>query len=258
MKDLTGKKDVKFLKARYQDKLDQQHRVVKDKRDFFYKMNHKLKTAMADVQRLASDMDADQEERVNLYASLQNLLTKETNFEKEMLQTAQKAKPKSVTIKQKFKDSEIDEQRIDSMMSYLEKYPKYASKSSFSEILAQIKVVEAGIKRTKKDMNRAVADALKEISYFPRNVIEFKDFVKRYREVYDEAVDKINNSRYVKGMLFKLLSEEEKHALLIDTLHHNPEHFENSVTQLVKEFDDAEKTIKSLKKKFGLKVTEER
>lgn len=253
MIDITGKKDAEFLKERYQQKLNQQHKVIKDKRDFFYKMNHKLKAALGEIQRLASDMEADQEERSDLYNSLQNLLTKETNFEEKMLKTSQKGKKiKSVTINQKFKDSDIEEARYDNMMEYLQKYPKYASKSSFSEILEQIKKVESGIKRTKKDMNKAVADALKEISYFPRNILEFRDYVKKYRVVFDEATEKINNCRYVKGLLFKLSSERNKQDILIDTLNHNPEHFETSVNQLEKEVKDAQDEIKSLKNKFKL------
>lgn len=253
MIDITGKKDAEFLKERYQQKLNQQHRVVKDKRDFFYKMNHKLKAALGEIQRLASDMSADQEERSDLYKSLQNLLTKETNFEEKMMTTSQKGRNiKSVTINQKFKDSDIEEARYDNMLGYLEKYPKYASKSSFSEILEQIKKVEAGIKRTKKDMNKAVADALKEISYFPRNILEFRDYVQKYKNVFDEGNDKINNCRYVRSILFKMSSERNKQDILIDTINHNPEHFETSVNQLEKEVREAEEEIKSLKKKFNL------
>lgn len=250
---ITGKNDAKYLKERFQQKLNQQHGVIKDKRDFFYKMNHKLKAALGEIQRLASNLEADQEERTDLYNSLQNLLTKETDFEQKMLKTSQEGKKvKSIVINQKFKDSDIEEARYDNMMEYLERYPKYASKSSFSEILEQIKKIEAGIKNTKKNMNQAVADALKEISYFPRNILEFRDFVKRYRDLLEEGKQKTENTRYVKGFLFKFLSEEDKQGVLIDTMNHNPEHFETSVNQLEKEVKEAEEEIKSLKKKFNL------
>lgn len=252
---ITGKNDAKFLRERYQQKLNQQHGVINNKRDFFYKMNHKLKAALGEIQRLASDMEADQEERADLYNSLQNLLTKETTFEEKMLKTSQSGKKvKSIVINQKFKDSDIEEARYDNMMNYLEKYPKYASKSSFSELLEQIKKVEAGIKSTKKDMNRSVADALKEISYFPRNILEFRDLVDKYKQVLEEGKQKTENNRYVKGFLFKFLSEEDKHGLLIDTINHNPEHFESSVNQLEKEVKEAENEIKSLKRRFNLEV----
>jgi len=250
---ITGKNDANFLRERYQQKLNQQHGVIKDKRDFFYKMNHKLKAALGEIQRLASDMEADQEERADLYNSLQNLLTKETDFEEKMLKTSQNGKKvKSIIINQKFKDSDIEEARYDTMKDYLEKYPKYASKSSFSDILEQIKKVESGIKKTKKDMNKSVADALKEISYFPRNFLEFRDYVNKYKQILEEGKQKTENNKYVKGFLFKFLSEEDKQGLLIDTMNHNPEHFETSVNQLEKEVQEAENEIKSLKKKFNL------
>jgi len=252
--DLTGKKSAKFLKERYQRKLNQQHKVVKDKRDFFYRMNHKLKKSLSEIQEFASNLEADLESRASRYNSLQNLLNKETDFEERMWKTTQKSqKVKSVTVNQKINNSEIEEAKFDSMMQYLEKYPKYASKSSFSKLLDEIKEVESGIKRTKKNLNKAVAEALKEISYFPRNIVEFRDYVKKYTNVLREGSEKVNNSRYVKGLLFKFLSEEDKQELLIDTLNHNPEHFENSVNQLEKEVNQAEKEIISLKKKFNLK-----
>jgi len=253
MIDITGKKDAYFLKERYQSKLNQQHKVMKNRRDFFYKMNHKLKNSLEEIQRRSSDMDADYEERVELYKSLQNLLTKETNFEEKMMKTSSKGrKVKSITINQKYKDSDIEEARYDSMMDYLQKYPKYASKSSFVDILDQIKKVEAGIKKTKMKMNKAVATALKEISYFPRNFIEFWDFVKRYRSIYEEGKTKIKNCRYIRSILFRFSSERNKQRILLDMLNHHPEHFENSVRQLEEEVKQAEKEIKSLKKKFNL------
>ena len=102
-------------------------------------------------------------------------------------------------------------------------------------------------------MNKAVADALKEISYFPRNILEFRDYMKKYRTVFDEGNEKINNCRYVKSIFFKISSERNKQSILIDTINHNPEHFETSINQLEKEVKEAENEIKTLKKKFNLK-----
>ncbi|MFA5333678.1 MAG: LemA family protein [Candidatus Nanoarchaeia archaeon] len=253
MMDITGKKDAMYLKKRYQEKLNQQHKVIGDKRHFVYKMNHKLKSALGDIQKFASDIEANQEERANLYNSLQNMLSKETDFEEKMLKLSQKGKKvKSIIINQKFKDSDIEEARYDTMREYLEKYPKYASKSSFSEIIEQIKKIESGIKKTKTDMNKAVSDALKEISYFPRNILEFRDIVKKYQDILKEGKEKTENNRYVKSFLFKLLSEEEKQKMLIDTINHNPEHFETSINQIEKEFKKAEEEIITLKKKFNI------
>jgi len=254
MIDITGRKDAIYLKERYQNKLNEQHGVMKHKRDFFYKMNHKLKGALGEIQRLASDMEADNEERSDLFSSLQNMLTKETDFEVKMLKTSQKGKKiKSLTINQKFKDSEIEEARFDSMMDYLQKYPKYASKSSFNEILDQIKRVEQDIKKTKKELNKAVADALKEISYFPRNLIEFRDQVKRYEKLLNEGTQKIKNCRYVKSVLFKVLTEEGQQKILLDTINHHHSQFVNTIDRMEKEVKEAEVEINSLKKRFNLK-----
>jgi len=252
MIDITGKKDAMFLKERYQSKLNYQQGAIKNKRDFFYKMNHKLKNALGEIQRFTSDLDADSEERSDLYNSLQNLLTKETTFEEKMLKTLQKGrKIKSITINQKFKDSDVEEARFDGMMQYLNKYPKYASKSSFSQLLDEIKRVESGIKKTKKELNKSISDALKEISYFPRNILEFRDLIEKYKFLLEEGTKKIENCRYVKGMLFKMSSERNKQDILIDTINHNPKHFETTINRIEEEVKDANKEIKSLKKRFN-------
>ena len=139
-------------------------------------MNHKLKYALSDAQKFKKDIIADEEEKVKLYESLGNLLNKETNFEKEMWNTTQKGrKVKSITIKQKFKDSDIDTARFDAMQDYLKQYPEYASKSSFRTILNKIGEIEEGIKLTKKKYNEEVSRVLRELAYFPRNIMEAED-----------------------------------------------------------------------------------
>lgn len=102
-------------------------------------MNHKLKDSLALVQKYKKDIISDEEEKAELYTTLNNLLVKETDFEKEMLKTSQKGKKNTkVTIKPKIKDSDIDDFRINAVQEYLEKYPEYASKSSFKKILDKI------------------------------------------------------------------------------------------------------------------------
>ena len=147
MVDLTGRKDAKNIKERYQHEINQAHGRVKSKVEWLYKMNHKLKWAMSETERLGKDIVANEEERKKLYESLSNLLKEETNFEEKMWKTTQKGKKvKAITINQKFKDSDIEEARYSDMMDYLRRYPKYASKSSFSTILNKITEIEKGIK----------------------------------------------------------------------------------------------------------------
>jgi len=253
MVDITGKKDALFLKGRYQERLDKQHGLLKNKRSFLYKMNHKLKDAQKEMQRLGADIDADEEERISLYRNLQELLTKEMGHEGKMFKDYVPAiENNSFSQHQRFKDSDIEEAIFGNVMSFLDKYPEYRTKDSFRNLINQIERIEAGIKATKKQMNGAVADALTEIAYFPRNFMEFHDLESKYNEILCEGTEKIENCRYVKGRLFQLLTEEEKQKILIDTLNHNPDHFKNTVDRLEIEVKEAESDIESLKRKFSL------
>jgi hypothetical protein len=245
--DLTGKKDAEFMKERYQSAINETHGVVKSKVEFLYKMNHKLKGPMADINRLQKDMRADKEERADLFESLQNLLTKETNFEEKMWKTTQKGKKvKSITVNQKFKDSDIEEARYDAMMDYIKKYPKYASKSSFSSILDKISEIEKGIKKTKKEYHKAISDAKREISYFPRNIMEAKNKVKAYKDKLSEGKEKLGGMRYLKSILFRMSSEQNKLGVSLDTLNHKMNQYEDTIHKIEEEVKSAEKELGKL------------
>jgi hypothetical protein len=245
MPDITGKKDAEFMKHRYQNRINEAHGVVKSKIEFLYKMNHKLKGATADVDRLKKDIKADEEERAELFSSLQNLLTKETDFEAKMWDKTQKGrKVKSITVKQKFKDSDIDEMRYDSMMEYIKKYPEYTSKSSFSTILSKISETEGGIKKTKKTYHEAISRLKKELAYFPRNLMEAKNKVKTYKDILAEGKEKLGGMRYLKGILFKLSSERKKLNVSLDTLNHKMHEYEDTINRIEEEVKAAEKEVK--------------
>ena len=235
--DLTGKNDAIFVKERYQNAINEAHRVVKKKVEFLYKMNHKLKWPMSEIERLKKDMNADKEERSDLFSSLQNLLTKETNFEEKMWGTTQKGKKvKSITINQKFKDSDIEEARYDAMMDYIKKYPEYASKSSFSNLLNKITEIEKGIKKTKKEYHKAISDAKRETAYFPRNIMEAKNKVKAYKDKLTEGKEKLWGMRYLKSMLFRISSEENKLGVTLDILNHKMDQYVDTIHKIEEEF----------------------
>ena len=254
MVDITGKKDALFLKKRYQERLDEQHGLLKRKLDWLRMMNHKLKDALKEMQRLGADIEADEEERKKLYFSLNELLDKEMKHEGGMFEKYVPAiENNSFSQHQRFKDSDIEEAIFGNVMSFLDKYPEYRTRESFKNLINQIEKVEAGIKATKKQMNSAVADALNEIAYFPRNFIEYRDLDKKYYEILGEGTERIENCRYVKGRLFQMLTEEDKKNILIDTLNHDPDHFKNTVDRLEIEVKKAESDIANLKRKFDLK-----
>lgn len=248
MVDITGRKDAKSIKSKYQLELNEAHGVVKRKVDWLYKMNRKLKSAIYDIERLKKDIVANEEERAGLYTSLQNLLQKETDFEKEMWDKTQAGrKIKSITIKQKFKDSEIDEARYDAMMDYLKKYPEYASKSSFSTILNKITDIEKGIKQTKKDFNESISRANTEIAYFPRNIMEAKNNIGTYKRIFNDGETKLKNMRYTGSFSYKISSETKKLEVTIDTLNHKIDEYEATINKIEEEVNTTKEEITKLK-----------
>jgi hypothetical protein len=242
MVDITGKKDAMHMKEEYQRALNHSHGKLKKKVDWLYKMNRKLKDNLASVQKYKKDIISVEEERNELYNSLNNLLAKETNFEKEMMKLSKSGKGKSsVTIKPNIKDSDIDELKINAMQDYLDKYPKYVSKSSFKRILHKITHIEKGIKHTKKKYNRSVSGVLRELSYWPRNIMEAEDLVKRFKDTLEEGRDKLKSMRYLKSSLYRISSEREKMKVNIHTLYYRLEERENTIRQLKEEFKKAKR-----------------
>jgi len=242
MVDITGKKDAIGIKERYQSALNQFHGAIKTKVDWLYGMNHKLKDNLSLVQKYKKDIVADEEEKSGLYATLNNLLVKETNFEKEMLKTSQGGKKGTkVIVKPKIKDSEVDNFRINAVQEYLDKYPEYASKSSFRKILDKITEIEKGIKITKKKYNRAVSEVRRELSYWPRNLMEAEDKIERFRATLKEGKEKLKNMRYFKSIAYKLSSQREKVKVNLDVLYYKVDEYEKTIKKLKEEVKEAKK-----------------
>ncbi len=159
-----------------------------------------------------------------------------------MIKLSQKERKKSyITIKPKFKDSDIDNFKINAMQEYLEKYPEYASKSSFKNILEKITEIEKGIKETKKKYNFHVSEVLRELAYWPRNLIEAEDLVKRFKDILKGGNEKLKNMRYLKSIFYKLASEKEKMKVNIDILSYQIEIKENTIKQLKEEVAKAKR-----------------
>ena len=240
MVDITGKRDAIAIKERYQEALNQFHHEIKRKVDWLYGMNHKLKDALSKAQKYKKDIDVDEDEKVKLYQALGNLLSKETNFEKDMWKTTQKGrKVKSIVIKQKFKDSDIEEAKFDAMEDYLKQYPEYTSKSSFKRILDKIGEIEKGIKETKKKYNYEVSQILRELSYFPRNIMEAEDKIDKFRKILKEGNERLKKMRYLRSIIYRLSSQKEKLKVNIDILYYKVEEYERTIRKIKEEVEKA-------------------
>jgi len=245
---VTGYNDAVFLRNKYQKELDNAHAAAVNMIHYVEDQNSELKSQYNYALGLKRDIGAHEEERAKSYDALGNLLTKETNFEDKMWQTTQKGrKVKSVTIKQKFKDSDIDEMRYDSMMEYLKQYPEYASKSSFRKILDKIEEKEREIRHSKQKYNDAVSKYNYLLSDFHKHIQKSDDKVKAYHKIYEEGKQKLERTRYRQSVFYRLASEETRAKVELNILTHRMDQFRNTLDIIKKEHaEHQEKTFKEM------------
>lgn len=242
MVSLTGKENAIYIREEYQDALDCTHKEVENKIHWLYKMNHKLKYYLSQIQKYKKDIVSCEEERKSSYETLINILESETNFEGKMWGITQKGEhTTNIRIKQKFKDSDIDEIKFNSANSYLKKYPKYASRPSFKNLQYRIIGVEKRIRETKKKYNYAISKTLRELAYWPRNIIQAEDLVKRFKEQFKEGNEKLKSMRYLNSIFYKFSSEKEKTKVNIHTLYYRMDGMENTINKLKEESEKAKK-----------------
>ena len=245
---LSGKKDAMTLRNRYQTEIDNAHTALVNAVHYVESKSTELKSAYNFAQGLKKDVESHETERANLYESLGNLLNKETDFEKTMWKdTIKNQKVKNLTIKQKFKDSDIDEMKYNSMQEYLKQYPEYASKSSFKKILDNIEKKETEIREMKQKYNNSVSKYNFLHSDIEISIVKATHNLKSYKGLLQEGLDKLANTRYHKSIFFKFASEETKAKVTINTLNHRMDKFESVLDTIKKGLSKNEdKTFKEM------------
>jgi len=245
---LTGKKDAMFLRNQYQTEIDNAHTALVNMVHYLESKNTDLKSAYNYAQGQKRDVQSHETERANLYETLGNMLTKETNFEKTMWQsTIKNQKINKLTIKQKFKDSDIDEIKYNSMQEYLKQYPEYASKSSFKTVLGNIEKKEKDIRECKQNYNNAVSKYNFLHSDIENHIIKATHNLKSYKDILKEGKVKLSDTRYNKSIFFKFASEETKSKVTLNTLQHRADKFEEVLETIKKGLTKNEdKTFKEM------------
>lgn len=232
---LSGINDAIVIRNRYQTELDNAWESIVKRIHFLEKQNSELKLKKSDIPKLQKNIEARKEEKSELISSLEGLLEKEAGYEKGMWETTQKGKKiKAITFKQKFKDSDIEEARYDSMMDYIKQYPQYQSKSSFTNLSNQIKEKGQDIRREVERYNSTVSDYNFRLSNFEKDIQKAEDKFLAYEKIRDEGIKKLSETRYWKSFR-KLASEKDKNATEIDVLKHRPEQFRKTLDILQKD-----------------------
>jgi hypothetical protein len=227
---LTGQDDAIYQKNRHQAQLETIWEEITGTVNFLNAKNNELTEIYANVPAIKKNIEAHQKERASLYENLNNVLTKENKHEWDMWKTTQTGrKVKSITVKQKFKDSDVDEMRYDSMMEFFDKYPEYSSKSSFKKILDKIEQKESEIRMENEKYTHLIAEYTALLGTFGINIQKADDKISAYKKLKNEAEDKIRNLPYNKSFLNKFRSEQAKTEANIDVLHHRLDEFETTL-----------------------------
>ncbi len=245
---LSGRKDTAFLRNRYQTELDNANASVVDMVHYCEDQNKELKQAFNKAQGIKASISAHEKERESAYESLGNLLNKETDFEKVMhkettgmyTEVSKNQSANNVKIKQRMVNSD-NEMRFASMMKYLEKYPEYQTKSSFKKILDKIEEKEREIRNAKIDYNKAVSRYHDLLQAFKIYIQKAKDKIKVYHDLLGEGQKRIDETRYKRGVIYKLFtSERKRQEVTLDTLKHRIPQFENTLKIIDEELSQYE------------------
>jgi len=234
---LTGRPNAIYLKNKYQRELDNACAALVNMVHYIEEESKKLRYSFNKSQGLKHDIAAYETERIGLYNTFNDLLKKETNFETNMWKITQKnIKNNSLKIKQNFKESDVDEIKFNSMMDYIKQYPEYISKSSFKLLYENIIKKEKDIRESKKQYNETVSKYNYYLSLFNKYLKKSEDKILNYYDILKEGKEKLDNSRYRKGIFYKISSEKNKDEVNLNLINHRIEQFKNTLEILKKEF----------------------
>lgn len=234
---ISGRRNTAFLRNRYQTELDNANAAAINMVHYCEEQNVYLKQSFNKARGIKASIIAHEKERENAYESLGNLLNKETNFEKfmyketaEMYKKVSKSQTvKNIRIKSEMNDSD-NELKFASMMKYLDKYPEYQTKSSFKKIIDKIETKEKELRESKINYNKAASKYHDLLQSFKIYLQKAKDKIDAYYQILEEGKEKINNTRYKKGFIYKFSSEKAKQEINLDTLKHRITQIKNTLS----------------------------
>lgn len=237
---ISGRSDMVYLRNKYQTELDNAHAAIVNMVHFIESDMVKLKNAYNDSQRLKKNVEAHLEERKMLYESLDNLLSNEKGHEKDMWFETLKSriaevKDRNVTVLQKNKDTDIDSMSIGSTLDYPKHYPDSKIKDRYQKILTDIEYKEREIRKEREKYYSEVSSYNHFLTYFEKHIQKAEAKFSAYDTILKEGTEKIHESRYHGGILYKLSSEKSKDEININTLSHRVDQFRDTLEIIKKD-----------------------
>ena len=239
---LTGSRSSKFLRNKYQTEIDNAHIALVNEIHHVEKVNRtKTLSYYHRAQALKEGLKAHYTELEALEATLDSLLAKSFGQEYKMwkentqglnIRTTEGLGGKTTNI--------MGQTNATTTLRYLEKYPEH---SSHPDIQSTKKSLETKLKenRVKEEQYyEKIADFNHELPYYTKNVQKCQDNIDRYYALLQEGMSAIQNSRYVRGFFFMLLTEDKKADIMLDTIKHPMVKWKNIIEMFQKELNDFE------------------
>ena len=167
-----------------------------------------------------NNMEAYKSEWAESLTSLGNILNKNTNHEKQMWDTTQRNKnTKGLKIKQKFKDSDVDEIKFNNMMEYIKQYPELQSQRTIEKLVESVKEKRNEIVSASKTYGQAKKEVNVYLNIAKNKLQEAEDELISFEKMKKEGETKVNDAQD-KGLKNKLLNwnktEAEKQSTRLD------------------------------------------
>ena len=179
----------------------------------------KLKGDFEKFNRQAMEI-TEEEHNVDTYTqewgesltSLGNLLNKNTSHEKQMWDTTQNNRNiKGLKIKQKFKDSDVDEIRFNSMMEYIKQYPEMQAQKTVDKLVENVKAKRDDIVSASKTYRQAIKEANVYLNIAKSKLQESEDELAAFESMKKEGEQKVNEAQD-KGLINKILNKTKTAA----------------------------------------------
>jgi hypothetical protein len=230
--EITGKKEMAFIRNRYQKELDKDNSDIVHRVWDLQRIIKEIHDSKNDAERLKQNVEKHLEERGRVYTNLQNILAKEAGYEDKMLgKTLKGMKAKGrVTVKQKMKDVDIDTLQYGSVEQYRRLYPHYGEEV-FKNV-KEFKDKEREIRETQESYNQAVKRYNTLLENINLDMQKAEDNFSKYEKTKIEGERELKSCRYYGSLLYKLSSKKTKIELDLDVLKHNTEKFRHTLDMI--------------------------
>jgi len=232
---ISGREEVTTLHNTYQTELDNANAALVNMIHHTEEVNRrKALDYYHQAQALKEDIKTRQAERTALIDTLDAQIDKERGQEYRMWKQSPQGLKINTTEGLKSEVSQVGLGLVGTItpspvLKYLEQYPKLASSPFILEIVGKIERKEEEIRRKAESYHQSIAGFNKELQFYDKNVLKCQENINRYQKILNEGTTKINSCRYIKSLGFKMLSQKERDGILLQTLPHTIEKWENMI-----------------------------